>query len=97
MARIYLSTLYLRFACPQQRKLFRKTFGLSAEVNKENMKTAMKAGLYVLSASYYGRLGVRRRGRLDRDFTFPLYSEARASLLEEGYKHNVRSDKWELI
>lgn len=95
MARIYLTTLYLRGACRQQRRLFRKTFGLSAEVNKENIKTALKAGLYAQSAILFGRIGRSRRDKSYWGYT-KLLREAMKELRAEGYAPDWGRNRWVL-
>ncbi len=48
--KVTLLELKLGRACKSQRKLFRKTFGRSAEINEENFNKARQAGLDI---SYY--------------------------------------------
>lgn len=93
MARIYLITLYLCGACRPQRRLFRKTFGLSAKVNKENIKTALKAGLYAGSATLFGRIGRRRQGKFYEGYA-ELLREAMKELRAEGYAYDWKLDRW---
>jgi hypothetical protein len=93
MARIYLAALFLRGACAPQRRLFYKTFGLSAQVNKENMKVAMKAGLDVLAADYYGRLRRNNRSTLGA-LVYETYRAARMDLVTEGYLYDFMTASW---
>lgn len=46
-AKVTSMELFWRGACRADRRLFKKTFGRSAEVTLENMKTALRAGLCV--------------------------------------------------
>jgi hypothetical protein len=45
--------LFFNRACTEHRKLFRETFGGSAEVNIENMRKAVAAGLSVYHYIYH--------------------------------------------
>lgn len=93
MARIYLATLFLQGACAHQRRLFYKTFGLSARVNKENMKVAMKAGLDVRAAHYYGRLRRNERWTLGA-LVYETHRAAVLDLVTEGYRYDWMTARW---
>lgn len=93
MARIYLATLFLRGACAPQRRRFYKTFGLSAQINKENMKTAMKAGLDVHVAYHFGRIRRNKRSTLEA-LVYETYRAARLDLVTEGYQYDWMTASW---
>lgn len=80
--------LYFNDACPFDRKLFRKTFGRSAEVNIENMRKAVKAGL---SVSYYVRYCMKR-GSAKQELLETLCNQVRT---EEDKKYYYELTKRE--
>jgi hypothetical protein len=82
--RVTLLELHLGGACAYDRRVFKRTFGRSAEINAENLEKAVNAGLGVtFYINYVDSLYNRKRRREVERLYREYHSKMRAALYDE--------------
>lgn len=95
--KVTLLELTLAMACREQKKLFRETFGYSAEINQENLEKAYNAGLdirfyYIYLSLFYNRARRRAVRALMLEYEDKLVEE-RLARYEKFLEERARSQE----